>query len=726
LIDGAGLARVLEVQARDGGSLGRIAASMGLASEEAVARAIAETLGLEFIDPASSHLPPAPDAALPLDFCRKRRILPLAVAGPTLRLAMADPLDHATLQDVEFRTGKWVRPSVAAETEILKALDSMPSGKSEELTSYDLLTEVQALGDLESAVEEEEIKAADAARLERDVKLPPVIRLVNMVLSEAARAGASDIHLEPREADLLVRQRLDGMLVDTLTIPRRLQPQVVSRLKILSGMDIAERRLPQDGRSRLRTSSGHIDLRISTLPTQFGEKVVVRLLDTAIERVELEKMGFAPENLRQIKGLLTRPQGMILVTGPTGSGKTSTLYAALGALRSPSRNIITVEDPIEYQVPGVNQVQVNTKAGVTFAAGLRSILRQDPNVVLVGEIRDRETAGIALEASMTGHLILSTLHTNDAPSTITRLADLGVEPFVIAASVIAVLAQRLVRRPCDQCATERAPAPEMLERFGGGAALPPQAIWRAGTGCPACRHTGYRGRTAVHELLVVTDEIRDGIARRAPEHELREVARRAGMRTLMEDGIDKASRGLTTLEELARVAPPQESRAPATPPAPPRQRETVQAQSAPQTAPAIPAPGVTGGAAARVLVVEDSPTVVTVVKYFLELEGFEVLVAEDGAAGLEIARREAPDVVVSDLNMPGMDGIALIQALRQEPATRQSAILVLTSETSVESETQGLASGADDYLSKPVEPRRLAARVKAVLERARQRRLAPA
>jgi type IV pilus assembly protein PilB len=441
----------------------------------------------------------------------------------------------------------------------------------------------------------------------------------------------------------------------------------------------------------------------------------------------MAQLGFAPDLLKRFQELLSRPQGMILVTGPTGSGKTSTLYACLNWIRSSSKNIITVEDPIEYHLEGINQVQINPRAGVTFAAGLRSILRQDPNIVLVGEIRDQETAGIALEAAQTGHLLLSTLHTNDAPSSITRLVDLGVEPFMVASSVIGILAQRLVRCVCAACATDRVPDPAVLERFRAGGSPPAQASWGAGAGCEECGQSGYKGRLAIHELLLVTDEIRELISRRAPEHQVREASRRAGMKSLAEDGLEKAARRLTTLDEVLRVAPPEDERSQG----PPRRSQGTGPIAGPRgvTEPgpsAAVSPFAAGGGKPRVLIVEDSPTVVTVVKYFLELEGFEVLVAEDGLAGLELAKSALPDVVVSDLNMPGMDGLTLVQQLRGDAKTRGMAILMLTSEGSADSEARCLDVGADDYLVKPVEPKRLAARVKAILGRSQIRKAAGA
>jgi len=717
LLQASGLAKVLEIQARDGGTIGRIAANLGLAREEDVARWFATHLRMGFLALDRDQVGSDAVGILPEDFCRKRRIVPVRADGGRLDLAVADPLDLGTLQDVEFRTGRWVTPIIATESAILDTLRALFPEVEEAGAAFDLIQGAGPQGVVEESTGAG-YEVTDPSQLARDVKQPPIVRLVNLILTDAAKSGASDVHIEPQENSLHVRHRLDGLLVDILRVPRHLQDAVISRMKIISGMDIAERRKPQDGRTRLRLEQRRIDLRVSTLPTNFGEKVVVRLLDAARACIEIDRLEMTPEILRRWNDLLARPQGMLLVTGPTGSGKTSTLYASFNAIKSRAKNLITVEDPIEFQIPGVSQVQINTRGGVTFAAGLRSILRQDPDIVMVGEIRDQETAAIAAEAAETGHLLLSTVHTNDAIATITRFVDLGVEPFLVASSLLGILAQRLLRRVCEECAVERAPGAAARDKFAVLPDLPEGARWRAGRGCPVCRQSGYRGRMAIHELLVVSDAMREMIARRAPEQEMRAAARGAGMRSMMEDGIAKAARGLTTLEEVLRVAPHDETLeardadAPGTPAPGP----------APIQAPApVGADGAAGRGTARILVVEDSVTVVTVVRYFLELEGFEVEVASDGNAGLEAARRRLPDVVVSDVNMPGMDGLALTRALREGAATRGVGIILLTSETGVDIEARGLEIGADDFIAKPVEPRRLVARVKAILGRARGR-----
>jgi type IV pilus assembly protein PilB len=714
VIDAAGLARANEARSAHPATLGRALATLGLADESVVAATIAKALHLEHLEGEPPAIGQDVLTLLPKDFCQKRGVVPLGFEGNVLRLAVSDPMDDSVLQDVRFRTGRKTTAVVVTQTwldRLYLRVYPMETGP----TPYDMLDTFDPAGEVEST--EEEYDLVDPATLAKDTKLPPIVRLVNLILSDAASAGASDVHIEPQEASLQVRQRVDGLLRDVLTIPHNLQDQTISRLKIISGMDISERRKPQDGRSRLRFGGRRIDLRVSTLPTQFGEKVVIRLLSSDHAILPLDQIGLTPENMRLMQSFLSHPQGMILVTGPTGSGKTSTLYTALNSIRSSTNNIITLEDPIELQLPGVNQMQINSKAGVTFAGGLRSILRQDPNVILVGEIRDQETADIALQAAQTGHLLLSTLHTNSAPATITRLFDLGVQPFLVASSILGIMAQRLVRRPCPSCAVPARPSAETIDKAGGLSRLPADGQWVAGKGCERCGNTGVKGRIAIHEVLEVNDEIRDLISNRASEQMIRKAAKRAGMRTMYEDGLDKAALGLTTLDEVLRVVSPDEPDTVT--------KETVtkdtkgpDTKDTKDTDGAEPAPP---PSPRRVLVVEDSATIASVVKYFLELEGFEVLLAGDGVVGLEMALREHPDVIVSDVNMPAMGGVAMVKALRVDPTMSDVRILMLTSEASVECETEGLAAGADDYILKPVEPRRLAARVKALLARSRPR-----
>jgi type IV pilus assembly protein PilB len=755
LVDAAGLKRALDTQSTQRRSLGRALSELGLVDEATVATTIASALRLDCLAGDPPKVSESVAALLPADFCRKRRLVPLDLNRNLLRLAVADPTDYSVFQDVEFKTSKKTIAVVVTETWLERALTAVypePGAGS----PYSMLENAGPTGEVEAANDGE--FELDPEMVARDTNLPPIVRLVNMLLSEAAKSGASDVHVEPQESGLQVRHRIDGLLREVLTIPQHLRDQTISRLKIISGMDIAERRKPQDGRSRLRFEGRRIDLRVSTLPTQFGEKVVIRLLNPDRAILSLDELGFTAENLRLMRSFVTRAQGMVLVTGPTGSGKTSTLYSLVNTVKSPTTNIITLEDPIEFQVPGVNQMQVNARAGVTFASGLRSILRQDPNVILVGEIRDQETADIALQAAQTGHLLLSTLHTNDATATITRLFDLGIQPFLAASSLIGIVAQRLVRRPCPSCAVPQSPSAAILDKVGGASRIPADARWLEGPGCERCAQTGTKGRLAIHEIVHITDEVRDLISNRAPEHVIRRAAKRAGMRSLREDGIAKAAQGLTTLDEVLRVVSDEEPQegspvsvavgeaatagdavasadAAATvehvAPMEPLVAPDVVKVQGPTPFPVSAPPPIADVAEPRpvtsqrrVLVVEDSPTIVSVVKYFLELEGFEVFVAGEGRSGLEIARRENPDVIVSDVNMPGMGGVEMVRELRGDSRTSHMRILMLTSEASVEAETEGLAAGADDYILKPVEPRRLAARVRALLARARPSRVA--
>jgi type IV pilus assembly protein PilB len=731
LIDSSGLSRALEIQSKTNVSLGRALADLGLAEEDAVSAAIAKGLRLECLVAELPEIEPEFQALLPMKFCLMHTVVPLSVKGNFLRLGMTDPLDYPTIQDVMFRTSKNVVPVVASQTSIATLLSRFRSEALEAEETFESLTgavpegEVVAMGGAEETI--------DSVKLAKDTKLAPIVRLVNLMLSGAAKAGASDIHVEPKETTLLVRQRVDGLLHDVFRIPKHLQDATISRLKIISGMDISDRRRPQDGRSQLRFEGKRIDLRVSTLPTQYGEKVVVRLLDQTRAQMTMDQMDLTAENLRVLQSLLSRPQGMILVTGPTGSGKSSTLYTSLNWVKSATSNIITIEDPIEYRLDGVNQVQINTKAGVTFAAGLRSILRQDPNIIFVGEIRDQETADIALQAAQTGHLLLSTLHTNDAPATVSRLFDLGVEPFLVASALIGILAQRLVRRTCLSCAVPQLPSAEVVEKLGGFERLPADGNWLTGRGCEKCAQSGFKGRLAIHELLVVNDELRELISRRAPEHEIRRAARAIGMQTLIEDGIAKATRGLTTLEAVLKVVKRDDANEnEETVGAAPHDHASISGEEAPETADqSIPMAAEIQAVEGlrkkeRVLIVEDDRTITSVVKYFLELEGFEVVVAENGLIGLEAVKRELPQIVVTDCNMPVMDGVAMVKALRADAQTRDISILMLTSGNTIEDETRALAAGADDYILKPVEPRRLVARIKTLLTRSKRRQLADA
>lgn len=533
-IDEGMLGRALEVARQSGAKLGETLIRLGLITPEDLARALAEQLSLPFAATVSYDREAL--KLVPERLARRYRVLPLRKKGATLELAMADPLNLLAMEDVALVTGLTVQPVVVPAPALEQALQR----------AYQL----EALEETFPAVEPEEI---EVFRLRELVEQAPVVKLVSGIIDQAIASRASDIHIEPMEHGLRVRFRVDGILREVLNVPRAAQAPAISRLKLMAGMDISVRRLPQDGAIRVEHEGRQVDLRVSTLPTAYGEKVTVRVLDRAQAITRLEDLGFLPDTERLFKEILQQARGMVLVTGPTGSGKTTTLHASLSYLNDPALNLVTVEDPVEYHLPGVTQVQINEKAGLTFALALRAILRQDPDVVMVGEIRDPETAEMAVRAALTGHLVLSSLHTARAAGSINRLLEMGLEPYLVASSLRAVLAQRLARRLCPHCAQPYLLSEDAPER----AALPlspgPLELRRAG-GCPRCEERGFLGRVGVFELLLVDQEIRELVLRRVPADETHRRAVAAGMRTLEEDAAQKALLGLISLEEARRVA----------------------------------------------------------------------------------------------------------------------------------------------------------------------------
>jgi general secretion pathway protein E len=524
-----------------GERIGEALVALGAASREDVLRALARQQNLPYLsrDELPSPLPVIKN--LSAKYLRQYVVCPVSVEGTVLTVATAEPGNPVIVDDLQQATGLSVRMAVSPPEGILEAIDRTYDGAA---------TVLQRI--VEGIEEERGPEGEEDVSHLRDMAFEaPVVRLVNLLVENAIATEASDIHIEPFEDTLRVRYRIDGILYDQESPPRRLRDAVTSRIKLMAEMNIAERRLPQDGRIRVSLHGRRVDIRVSTIPTVHGESIVMRLLDRASVFLPLERLGFAPETLQRLEGLIVRPHGIILVTGPTGSGKTTTLYAALDKINSPDRKIITIEDPVEYQLKGVNQIPVKPKIGLSFATGLRHIVRQDPDVILIGEIRDLETVEIAIQAALTGHLVFSTLHTNDAPGAIPRLQDMGAEPYLIASVLEAVLAQRLVRRICPGCRVRHAPAAADLEALGVTAA-PGVQLYR-GRGCDACRDTGYRGRTGIYELFIITEDVRSLILRRASSREIRHHAVESGMATLRADGWAKACQGVTTIEEILRV-----------------------------------------------------------------------------------------------------------------------------------------------------------------------------
>ncbi|GAA4354052.1 GspE/PulE family protein [Angustibacter luteus] len=541
LVSEGQLSAAFEEHQRAGRSLGRVLVEQGVLSETQLVSALAQQIGLPFVDLTEYPVDAAATARISGAVVRRHNALPIGYTDDgKLLVAMADPGNVFALDDIRSMTGLDVRPAVATRADVLGAIDRYYRADAD-------LDDITNALDL---VEDDE----DLSKVKEITEDAPIVKYVNLLITQAIQDRASDIHLEPGEHDLRVRYRIDGVLHEIMRSPKAIQSGVISRLKIMADINIAERRIPQDGRLSVTTNGKKIDLRVATLPTVWGEKVVMRILDNSTARLTLNDLGFSSGNYERYSESFVKPYGMILVTGPTGSGKSTTLYATLNIVSKPEVNVITVEDPVEYRLPGINQVQVNAKAGLTFAAALRSILRSDPDVVLIGEVRDHETAQIAVEAALTGHLVLTTLHTNDAPSAITRLTEMGIEPFLVGSALDCVLAQRLTRRLCSKCKEPFQPEPADLERVGfpwtPGEELP--VLYRP-VGCSTCAKTGYKGRVALHEVMKVSETIERHTVERVSAAVIGETARAEGMTTLRMDGWLKVLDGVTSIEEVLRV-----------------------------------------------------------------------------------------------------------------------------------------------------------------------------
>jgi type IV pilus assembly protein PilB len=542
-IDAATLERLERQQKAHGGSLNLNLVKLGVLSEEDLTRALAQVYRLPGLDLADAAVDPEAVRLIPQEIATKFQVVPVRREGRRLRVAMADPGNIFAIDDIKFITGCEVEPVVAPESAIKRLIDR----------HYDQADSMaRVMQDMQGLDELEVVEAGEEdADLGEVGDAAPVVKLVNSILADAVRKGASDIHIEPFEKHVRVRYRIDGTLYEVMSPPFKLKASITSRLKIMAELDIAERRVPQDGRIKIRILDRTVDLRVSTLPTIFGEKVVMRILDKGNLRIDLTEFGMAEKAFRDLVRAIESPYGMVLVTGPTGSGKTTTLYSALSRINIPGTNIMTAEDPVEYNIEGINQVQINEGIGLTFATALRAFLRQDPNVIMVGEIRDLDTASIATKAALTGHLVLSTVHTNDAPSTINRLVDMGVEPFLVAASTNLIVAQRLVRRLCPSCKVELELHEEVMRELGVPEGEPPIHAFEP-RGCPECASTGYRGRQGLYEVMPVTPAIRDLILDRAASSAIKRKAIEEGMLTLRADGILKVRQGITNVEEVLK------------------------------------------------------------------------------------------------------------------------------------------------------------------------------
>jgi type IV pilus assembly protein PilB len=747
-----------ELAAADPSALPEVLEREGVITERDLATLLSTTLRVRVLDLASFPLDQQIARVLRESIATKYEVIPIALEEGTVEVAMVNPLDQEALKAIEFNTGRRVKTAVATRQEIRDALAHCYR-LQESLDQF-----LQNIPD-EGKVSITDLidDGADLKRLAGESELPPVVRLADMLLIEGIKTGASDIHVEPSGDKMKVRYRIDGMLEDGFSFPKWVQNALIGRLKVMAKLDIADRRTPQDGRVQVRHADKVVDLRVSSLPTHHGEKITMRILDSTRAVTELDRLGFQDVELKRMRDAGKKPQGMILVTGPTGSGKTTTLYALIREIQSSSINVVTIENPIEYQLRGISQVEVNEKQGLTFAGVLRSVLRQDPDVILVGEIRDAETASIACQAAQTGHLVLSTVHTNDAAATVTRLVDLGIEPFVAASSLTLLASQRLVRRVCADCSTPYTPTEEQIHQLRLPANV---STLRHGKGCATCRESGYSGRIGLYEVVPVTPAVGKLIEGQASESAIRQQARVQGCRTLFEDATAKLLAGLTTVDEVLRVvqlsegnrcpscgaevadefsvcphcsttlrlmcvgcnkpltagwvscpycgAPPPRARA-AQPPAP---AVAVPAPAAPSRDLA-PAPRSPVSRSYKALVVDDQPDIRNIVRMALERSGLglNVITAQDGHEALALVEVERPDIVLLDISMPGMDGFEVCRRLRADLHTAFLPVLMLTAHDAPEFISKGFAAGTDDFVVKPFRRDDLIARVRRMIER---------
>jgi len=644
----------------------------------------------------------------PEKLCLDFHFVPIDRQDGELVIATGNPMDFSALDSLQFKIGERVRPIFARPDAIEKKIrDLYQGGEAAFDAAMSGLDEDESFStEADEADDENDIDA-----LKKGADESPIIKLVNGIMVQAMKMGSSDIHIEAGERVSSVRMRVDGRLRVALQFPVKAHPLVISRIKIMSQLDISNVRTPQDGRTRIKMWGKSYDMRVSTLPSMYGEKAVLRILDKSGLSLDLDILGFEKLADQRVRESISKPTGAVLVTGPTGSGKTTTLYSFLHHINDAESNLITVEDPVEFQLKGINQVQVNAKAGMTFAAALRSILRQDPDIVMIGEIRDEETAEIALHAAQTGHLVLSTLHTNDAPSTVSRLVEMGVKATMLASALNLVVAQRLARRLCPKCKKEVQPDEATRERFG----IPDHIKLYEPVGCKACMNIGYKGRIGIHETLYINDRIRDMIAREASDADLMLAAREEGMFCLFEDGFNKALAGITSLAEVIRNSTPPEGfrlegrltddGALMSIGESMRQKDKAHAKANLYTG------------QQTILVVDDSKSIRSLVKFVLESESYDVIDAEDGQQGWDTLQRLADDIslVLTDYEMPNMSGPELLKKIRENTKYDHIPVVMLTSRKDEEDEVFGLEAGADDYIGKPVEPMKLQARVRKVL-----------
>lgn len=661
--------------------------SMGFVTEQDLLETASRVYHMPMSDLRKETVEQEAIGLVPYEVAERHGVFPVRREGDALILAMSNPQDVVAMDEVRIHANMRIKPVLASRSDINRAVDKYYQTDE---SLYDILKHVPGDVDFEVLDRQGVGKVSISDRSLKD-ETSPVVRLFNLIVKDALKSRASDIHIEPEEKMVKVRYRIDGDLRAIMEVPVKLHPELAARIKILGEMDIAEKRKPQDGRLKLLYQNRKVDVRIATIPTVYGEKVEMRILDPKDLMVSLDGIGFDPPTLDRYKRHIMKPQGMVLVTGPTGSGKTTTLYATLNYIKSEKKNIVTIEDPIEYLIEGINQTQINPAKNLDFSTALRSLLRQDPNVILVGEIRDRETADISFRSSLTGHIVFSTLHTNSAIGAIPRLLDIGLEPYLIASSLLTVVAQRLVKKICPSCKVAYEPDPAEIERYRPHLEAAGTRTFYRGKGCEACGFTGFLGRMPIFEVLDVSDQIKALISRGAQEDEILLAARREGFQSLSQAAIRKVIDGVTTFEELARVVVLEEAETKA--------RVTKR------------------GDKFRVLAADDEEDILRLVGRRLSDAGYDVVKARDGGEALQLAFAEKPDLIITDATMPKMDGFELIRKLRSTLETAVIPVIMLTARQDKASELKGLDAGADDYITKPFDIDKLLARVKMLLRR---------
>lgn len=722
--------------------LGQILVEKGWVSEENLCRILSKSLHVRYVDVSKALISQEIIRLVSNELAIRHHVLPVLVQNTTLYVAMEDPHNINVIQQIEFKTGMQVVPLIAPASQLRSAIR-----RHYNINEY--------IGTMLANVKEKEgisvhQKGFPPESQDTDKEENEIIKLSRLIISEGIKARATDIHIEPSAHDLKVQYRIDGILTRGIKLPKEVHSPLLNRLKVIAGLDITEHRNPQDGHIHVTYQQRKVDLRVSTVVTHIGEKILIRVLDKKTRLDDITRLGFSPQQLEQCQPLIQQPQGLIVVTGPTGSGKTTTLYALLNALKNRSKHIITIEDPIEYKLEGMTQIQINSKAGVTFASSLRSVLRQNPNVILLGEIRDTETASVAIQAAESGHLVLSTLHTNDAISTMGRLLMLGISPDLVASNLLVAIAQQLVRRICPRCRTTYTPTDQELQRLN---LSEPQTgiVFYKGAGCKICKKTGYYGQIGIFELFILADRIRAEIIKGTPKHEIRRLAMKTGMNTLWDSGLEKIRQGVTTIEEVLRVCSVELDRPEMLNQAPTLEKGIEKAQEqesilttcaqcgaelkpewvtcpicgTPKAAvsvmpPQQPVQPEITALGPRILVAEDEPAVRKVVQKLLQHKSYQVILAVDGEEALEKIHETSPDLVILDINMPKRDGFSVCEAMRSSVETMGIPVIMLTAQSSIESKLHGLTVGADDYMTKPFEPQELLARINAVLRRFRQ------